>query len=1384
MASEMMEALMALCQEKHIDELYLIDRLEQSLAKSYAEILHLDFGARVTIDRATGRVYVYKLVPEGDINDETGEFDNFEEVDVTPKDASRIAAQHAKSEIAEIVRNSARQQIFEEFSQRVGDIITGTVLQTTPDFAFIKIREGVEAELPYFDQRRYPDERNLVASEEDGAGGRTLYDHDAAGDLVGVHYADGTSESFSWDAEHRLVAAVDPAGAETRFSYDAAGDLVGIVDARGGETRLAWDADHRVTGVADPLGNGASFAYDVRGNRTSAVDPLGRETRYSYDAAGRLTGAVDALGRTASFAYTPAGKLVSMRNPAGAESTRTVDAEGLAASCRAWGGAEASFTYDAQGGVASATDALGNVSRFSWDASGNLVSATDALGAETRYSWDACGRLASVTDAAGFTRTRSYDAAGNLVSETDALGNATRYEYDAAGNLVSATDPAGNVERYERDAAGRLVRATDALGAETRYAWDEVGRLASVVDALGGETRYAYDANRNLVSATDPLGNATRYEHDAAGRLVRLTAPDGGETRYSWDAAGRLAGRTDANGNAESYVRDALGSIVEAVDAAGNSSAFAYDARGGLVRESLHRVDARDGVDERDETLYVRDARGLLESRTDPLGNETSYRWDGNGALASVVDAEGRRSERAYDARGLLASLDYGQGMSASFSWDAAGRLAGVSDWTGETSFSRDALGRIVAVATPSGRSVGYAWDALGRRAETVYPDGARASFSYDACGRTVSVGLPGGGTASYSYDAAGRLASAATPDGWAEEHSYDPCGRLAGTARTDAAGARSEASYSYDGCGNLLSAEEAGWGPQGAALSAEYSYDALNRLVSESRDGVETSWAYDSLGNLTSERVVGGRSVDYRHDAAGRLVHVSDDGSGTAADLSWDRAGNLVSVESPLALVGGAPRASAERFYGPDGRLAAARSAGGEAPYLWDALGHPVGRGDLELVPDYAAGPGAAPLVSYGPGGEPTRACALPALAHDLSGAPGGLTVHADRLGSARLAAFRDGSVAGEASYGPWGEALSASGALAPGGAAGPAFAGCPFDAASGAYLAAERLYDAPWRSFASPDPEPGRPSAPASLARYPYAFSNPTSLVDPGGRFPALAGAVWSTASAVYRFAPPEARALVASAVGRGISSVASAVGRGLSSAVSLWEDASAWASGYFLGATGSCGRRHAGLLESLASPHTALDAAGFVPVLGALADGGNAVWYASEGDWESAAWSLASAVPGLGDAGGAGKAGLKVGRAGARAGRAADAALAASRAGRGDGFERWLNRGPADVKVYFGVDDSGDVIYVGITRQDLDKRLAQHRRAGKPFKDLEMQHDGLTRNQAKALEQYYIDGHGGARAHGGTALLNIIDSIGGRNKRRGPALEWAGAHARGGS
>ncbi len=158
--SKLIEALQELAHERKIDEFYLIERLEESLATSYQRILDLEWDARVTIDRLTGKIYVYELVPVGEPDEETGEYAEFEERDVTPADVSRIAAQNAKSVIAAIVRDAGRQSIYEEFSDRVGDLVTGTVLQGTPDFTIIKIRDGVEAELPHYDQKRYAGERN------------------------------------------------------------------------------------------------------------------------------------------------------------------------------------------------------------------------------------------------------------------------------------------------------------------------------------------------------------------------------------------------------------------------------------------------------------------------------------------------------------------------------------------------------------------------------------------------------------------------------------------------------------------------------------------------------------------------------------------------------------------------------------------------------------------------------------------------------------------------------------------------------------------------------------------------------------------------------------------------------------------------------------------------------------------------------------------------------------------------------------------------------------------------------------------------------------------------------------------------------------------------
>ena len=152
MSSELMDALKALAREKNIDEYQMLDKLEQSLAGTYQRILDLENNVRVTIDRESGRIYVYELVPVGDIDEETGEAESYDERDVTPADVSRIAAQNAKNVIGSIIREAERERIFDEYADRIGESVTGTVQQSDSRYTLIKLREGVEALLPPSEQ--------------------------------------------------------------------------------------------------------------------------------------------------------------------------------------------------------------------------------------------------------------------------------------------------------------------------------------------------------------------------------------------------------------------------------------------------------------------------------------------------------------------------------------------------------------------------------------------------------------------------------------------------------------------------------------------------------------------------------------------------------------------------------------------------------------------------------------------------------------------------------------------------------------------------------------------------------------------------------------------------------------------------------------------------------------------------------------------------------------------------------------------------------------------------------------------------------------------------------------------------------------------------------
>jgi N utilization substance protein A len=96
--------------------------------------------------------------------------DQIEIEDVTPHDFGRIAAQTAKQVILQRIREAERDMMFEEYRDRVGELITGIVQQSDSRYTLVQLRERVEALLPKSEQvdgERYDHSQRIKAVIKD-----------------------------------------------------------------------------------------------------------------------------------------------------------------------------------------------------------------------------------------------------------------------------------------------------------------------------------------------------------------------------------------------------------------------------------------------------------------------------------------------------------------------------------------------------------------------------------------------------------------------------------------------------------------------------------------------------------------------------------------------------------------------------------------------------------------------------------------------------------------------------------------------------------------------------------------------------------------------------------------------------------------------------------------------------------------------------------------------------------------------------------------------------------------------------------------------------------------------------------------------------------------
>ncbi|MGW7791319.1 DUF6531 domain-containing protein [Streptomyces tricolor] len=439
--------------------------------------------------------------------------------------------------------------------------------------------------------------------------------------------ADGSQESWTWDAEGNLLSHTDLAGNTTHHTVGHFGVPATRTDPDGARYAFAYDTELRLTTVTNPQGLAWSYTYDEAGRLTAETDFNGRTLTYTHDGNGRLAARTNGAGETLRFARDPLGRVVEQRSAAGEVTTFAYGPDG--GLCRAANAdAELVFERDALGRVLSET-VNGRTTTHVHDAAGRRTRRVTPSGLASEWSYDPAGRPLVLRSSAGVLEF-AHDAAGRETRRSLGTAVTLAQSWSATGlltgqSLTAAPDRFLQHRTYAHRADGYVTEIRELTSGTRRFDLDGMGRVGGV-RAHGWSETYAYDPAGNLVHATSPdheAGGERRFE----GTLVRTA----GRTSYEHDAEGRLVRRTrkllDGRTRVWSYTWNAEDRLTDVIDPDGRHWRYAYDPLG--RRGSKHR--GADDGSVADVTEFVWDDLSLAEQIA-PDGWVTTWDYAPDGS--------------------------------------------------------------------------------------------------------------------------------------------------------------------------------------------------------------------------------------------------------------------------------------------------------------------------------------------------------------------------------------------------------------------------------------------------------------------------------------------------------------------------------------------------------------------------------------------------------------------------------------------------------------------------------------------------------------------------------------------------------------------------------
>ena len=776
---------------------------------------------------------------------------------------------------------------------------------------------------------------------------------------------------------------------------------------------------------------------------------------------------------------------------------------------------------------------------MTYDMFGNLKTLTDPMGNFTYYAYGGPNyayptNVTRVIGPTSLTTLFTYDANyGTVLSSTDPKGNVTSYQYDVLTRRTRVNYPLQGYVSYSYNDVGNYVEITNENGLDTRQVYDGLGRLSTVERFSGGvfysNATTVYNWMNKVNRQTDPLGNSYQNQYDALGRITRIIKPDGNSTQLSYNDVNSQVISSDEYGNQRCTIRDFLGrtvSVIEYSDATCHPRTiggytyvtnYSYDSVGNL--KSVLTANGQN-------TTYTYDNLNRAVEMSYPDGTFQSSTYDSIGNVVGTTDRNNVATLYSYDSIGRLQTATHcgATVISESYTYDKAGNIISSQNQNATISYAYDARNRILSetyTANPSTRSVVNlgclgnpgTWTVTGGQTNTdtisytyngeltntiVYP-GVMAQYNYDGLGRPVSVLHAGTGVylATVSYYPNDQVRGIQYGNGLIGNYTYDRVGRYSTIKLANGGTTMMLLAYNYNKTGTVASV--IGQVNQGT-VNEQYRYDPLQRLTNATvvSGGATTNvgYQYDNVGNRLSQ-TLNGVVTSYTYNAPNNeLAYYSTSSPFFYNRVYYDANGN---VRSKVVTT----NTTVTWTYSWDAanRLIGVTNSTGQAQYAYDSSGR-----NIEAVES-----GATSFLIY----QGTEVLHKRLLNNDkyayvyIAGFRVSMIIsgssryyfHTDSIGSTRMMTWQNGGMVYVNNYQPFGlDNGSSQGSFA--NRAFDKFTGQRISVATGLFYYFQRWYDPAIGRFVSTDSFPGILSHPDSLNYYTYAGNTPTTNTDPTGR------------------------------------------------------------------------------------------------------------------------------------------------------------------------------------------------------------------------------------------------------------------------------------------